>query len=152
MALQITGQVESVGPLKTIDTKDGSQIYRRELILDATRHDAYTGERSFENHPCIEFAGDKCELLNQVKKGDLVTVSFDVQGANYLDKDGNPANYTRCRGYKIEPLQKRQQTKLEGHQPTSGDYQSGQQPGRNQRPQQFRQPQRPEPLPFDPTH
>lgn len=105
MANQIIGKVFQIGDTKEIKSKDGSKTYyRRELVLDATRFDGLTGQRGYDNFPSIEFNGDNCHLLDQLKMGDVVTVSFDLQGTKY-EKDGQTRFFTSIRGYKVEPKQ-----------------------------------------------
>ena len=75
MANQIIGKVFQIGDTKEIKSKDGSKTYyRRELVLDATRFDGLTGQRGYDNFPSFEFSGDNCQMLNQFKPGDIVTV------------------------------------------------------------------------------
>ena len=107
MALTIIGRVHSVGNVISIASKSGGQPFlKREIVLDCTRFDPYTGERDkFENFPQFEFAGDKCSELDNVKAGDVVTISFDIQGSFYKGADGVEKNFTRVRGYKIEMKQ-----------------------------------------------
>lgn len=88
MANQIIGRVFYIGDTNSIKSKDGSKTYyKRELVLDATRFDGLTGQRGYDNFPSIEFSGDNCQLLDQLKMGDVVAVSFDLQGTKY-EKDG----------------------------------------------------------------
>lgn len=105
MANQIIGRVFYIGDTNSIKSKDGSKTYyKRELVLDATRFDGLTGQRGYDNFPSIEFSGDNCQLLDQLKMGDVVTVSFDLQGTKY-EKDGQTRFFTSIRGYKVEPKQ-----------------------------------------------
>ena len=104
MANQIIGRVFYIGDTNSIKSKDGSKTYyKRELVLDATRFDGLTGQRGYDNYPSI-FSGDNCQLLNQLKIGDVVVVSFDLQGTKY-EKDGQTRFFTSIRGYKVEPKQ-----------------------------------------------
>lgn len=131
MANQITGKVLSVGQPLQVPGKDPARpIIRRELIIDCTRYDPYTGERSkFENTPALEFSGDIVNELDGIAPGDVVTVSFDLTGTRYIDKTTKQQKiFTRVRPYKIE---KRQQV-AQAPQPAS--------------PQQYQ----PAPLPFPP--
>lgn len=132
MANQITGKVLSVGQPLQVPGKDPARpIIRREIILDCTRYDPYTGERSkFENTPALEFSGDIVNDLDSIAPGDVVTVSFDLTGTRYIDKTTKQQKiFTRVRPYKIE---KRQQV-AQAPQPAS--------------PQQYQ----PAPLPFPPS-
>lgn len=102
MANQITGSIQSIGPTLTIASKDNSRTFlRRELILDASRYDQYTGEK-MENVISIEFGGNKCSLLDSYAPGQLVTISFTLSGRNYIKPDGTQGNFTRVQGYAIE--------------------------------------------------
>ena len=108
MANQVTGRIVVLGNTEQLKSKDGSKTYyKRELVLDATKFDPYTGERSYENFPTFEFGGDKCAELDQFKIGEVVTVSFDLQGTKY-EKDGQTKFFTRVRGYKVERRQVQQ--------------------------------------------
>lgn len=106
MANTITGRIFELGMTQAIPTKTGSTITRREVILDCTRFDPYTGEKQFENFPAFEFSGEKCNELDAYKVGDIVTVSFDLTGSFY-ESNGVRKNFTRIRGYKVERLEKR---------------------------------------------
>lgn len=107
MALTITGKVHSVGSTQSIASKNGGQPFlKREIVLDATRFDPYTGERDkFENFPQFEFSGEKCSTLDKCNVGDVVTISFTLQGSFYKGQDGIERNFTRIRGYEIEVKQ-----------------------------------------------
>lgn len=104
MALKVIGKVHSVGKTQQIASKNGGQPFlKREIVLDATRYDGLTGERGYDNFPMFEFSGDKCAELDAFKRGDVVEVSFELQGSFYKDKDNVERNFTRVRAYKIEP-------------------------------------------------
>ena len=101
----ITGRVLSVGQPLQVAGKDPSRPFiKRELVLDCTRYDPYTGERSkFENTPLLEFGGDICKDLDGIRPGDVVTVSFDITGTKYQDKTTRQEKiFTRVRPYKVE--------------------------------------------------
>lgn len=106
MANTMTGRVLEIGDTLTIPTKGGSSITRRELILDCTRHDQYTGEKLFENHPAFEFSNNKCAELDNCAVNDIVTVSFDLMGRFYVAQDGTRRNMTSIRGYKVDVVRK----------------------------------------------
>jgi hypothetical protein len=108
MANQITGKVIAVAPIETITSQDPSKqpFQKRKLLIDCTRYDPYTGERGHENTPMLEFGGKGLEQLNQLinqglKKGDLVTIDFVVEGRNYKDQSGKTQNFTGVRPFAI---------------------------------------------------
>ena len=103
MANTVTGKIFSIGSTQTIPSKNGGQpFYKRDIVLDATRFDPYTGERGFENYPMFEFSGEKCKDLDGYQVGQVVTISFELQGSFFDASDGTKKNFTRVRGYKIE--------------------------------------------------
>ena len=105
MANQVIGRIYQIGVAEPIQSKNGSKThYKRELTIDATRFDPHTGQKAFENFPTFEFIGDKCQELDQYRVGDVVAVSFDIQGTRY-EKEGRTRFFNRVRGYKIEPKQ-----------------------------------------------
>lgn len=111
MANSISGRVIAVSPIQTVAASDPSKqpLKKRMVYLDCTRYDPYTGERSqYENKPLMEFSGDKVlekvnPKLDAIKAGDVVTISFDIQGMDYQDKaTGKKKNFTGIRCYDIE--------------------------------------------------
>ena len=109
MANQITGKILYIYPTQQLPSKDGSKTYlKRGIVIDCTRLDPYTGERGFENTPFLEFIGDKCAELDKFQVGHVVTISFDVQGTRYRNKDGVEQIFTRVQPYRIEPRQAQQ--------------------------------------------
>ena len=102
MENQIRGRVFSIGQTQSIQTKNGNSFTKREIVLDASKYDMYTGEKGYENYPMFEFTGEKCKDLDGYQVGQVVTISFDIQGVFYDDKDGIKKNITKVRGYKIE--------------------------------------------------
>lgn len=105
MANTITGRIHKITPTKAIvSDKTGNTYHKREIILDASRFDQYTGEKKFDNFPMLEFGGEEtCRQLDGYKEGELVTISFDLNGREYTDKQTGEVKYfTSVRGYKIE--------------------------------------------------
>ena len=103
MSNTITGKVLSIGEAVQIKTKNPDRpFYKREMVIDCTRHDPITGERStFENTPSLEFDGEQVGELDGYKIGDVVTITFEIVGRQYV-KDGVTRIFTRVRPYRIE--------------------------------------------------
>lgn len=134
MANTLTGKIIYIYPSQQIPSKDGSKtIVKRGIVIDCTRFDPYTGERGFENTPMLEFIGDRCAELDKFQVGQIVTISFDVQGTRYRNKDGVEQIFTRVQPYRIEPRQT-QQPAVPVQQPAS-------QPTYQQQPHNFPPPQ-----------
>lgn len=113
MANVINGRVIALSQVKEVASSDPSKpaIKKRELYMDCTRYDPYTGERSeYENKPLLEFGGDK--VLNKIEslglqQNDIVAVKFEVQGTPYKDKTtGKTKVFTSIRCYDIEVVRR----------------------------------------------
>lgn len=122
MSNQITGRLVAIGQTVQIPSKTGGNPFlKREFLLDATTHDPYTGERSqYENIVPLEVSGDKCAELDQFRIGDVITVSFALQGREWTNQDGQTKRMVSVRCYKLEtrkPIQQ-QQTVQPVQQPT----------------------------------
>jgi hypothetical protein len=113
MANQISGRVIAVSKVQTVASADPSKapLKKREIYIDCTRYDPYTGERSqYENKPLLEFGGDKLvEKLGalDLKEGDVVKVSFFIQGTPYKDQQGKTKVFTGIRTTDIEVIRKK---------------------------------------------
>ena len=126
MANQISGRVIAVSKLQTVASADPSKapLKKREIYIDCTRYDPYTGERSqYENKPLLEFAGDKVldkvsPVLDTLQKDDIVTISFELVGRQYKGKDNKTKFATGIRCYDIALTRKAggQQQYFDNHQ------------------------------------
>lgn len=108
MAFVLVGKVIAINREETVASKNDAtkSFNRRQLYLDCSRYDSITGEKLQENYPLLEFGGKGLEQLNALcqqglKKGDLVSIEFVVQGNNYKDAQGNTKNFTGIRPYSI---------------------------------------------------
>lgn len=109
MAFVLIGRIIAVDQQQTVASKnDASKTFqRRQVYLDCSRYDSITGEQLSENKPLLEFGGKGLDQLNELckqglKKGDLVSIEFAVQGNTYKDGQGNTKNFTGIRPYSIE--------------------------------------------------
>ena len=109
MAFVLIGRIIAVDQQQTIASKtDATKTFqRRQVYLDCSRYDSITGEQLQENRPLLEFGGKGLDQLNELvkqglKKGDLVSIEFAVQGNTYKDAQGNTKNFTGIRPYSIE--------------------------------------------------
>ena len=123
MPNQITGRLVYIGQPQEIPSKsDGNPFVKREFILDTTTYDPYTGERSqYENILPLEVSGDKCAELDNFRIGDVITVSFALQGREWTNQDGQVKRMVSIRCYKLEarkPVQQQQTVQQSTSQPT----------------------------------
>lgn len=107
--LEITGRVHSVGSTITINGKNGTPFYKRELFLDTTPYDRYTGQRSeYESFPKFEFRNNNCSKLDSVKVGDVVKVAFDITGRFYTNRDGQQSHMNSIDAFDVEVVRSEQ--------------------------------------------
>lgn len=140
MANQVSGRVIAVSQVQTVASADPQKapLKKREIYIDCTRYDPYTGQRSqYENKPLLEFAGDKTlekvnPILDQVQKDDIVTISFELVGRQFKGKDGKTVFTTAVRCYDVSITRKAagggQQTAQPAQQPYFDNHQPQQAP------------------------
>lgn len=121
MSNQITGRLIEISQTVQIPSKNGgSPFLKREFLLDATTHDPYTGERSqYENILPLELSGDKCSELDNFRTGDVITVSFALQGRSWTNQDGELKRMASIRCYKLEARKTFQQPGVQQDQQSS---------------------------------
>lgn len=136
MAFQISGIIQHIGNTESIPYQD-KVFKKRELVLDCSYRNQFTGQIERANYPKFEFTGNHVDDLNGFNMGDIVTVSFSLNGSR-SEKDGQVRYFTNVQGYKIEKYQSRYNQQQGGNQtaqaangnqptPTQGAYQSAQQ-------------------------
>ena len=109
MANQIIGQIATIGPVQNLTAKNGNAFQKRDVVINVRRFDPNTGEpvTDWENTPQLTFIGEKCRDLDRYQVGQMVVISFDLQGRKYTNSDGVTSIITEARPYKIEPYGQR---------------------------------------------
>lgn len=118
MAYKISGRVLHVGAPVNLSSKSGTQFTKRDLVITIRKFDPYTGVPSEEsdNTPKFTFMNSNCQLLDNIKVGDIVTVMFDVNGRSY-EKDGHIEYFTDLRPFKVEQQRQAYQQPQAASQP-----------------------------------
>lgn len=109
MANYITGRVIAVSAVQRTQPKDASKqpTEFKQLFIDCTRFDPYTGERSqYENTPLLDFQGENMKLLDNIKKDDIVQVAIDITGRKYTDEKGQTKIFNSIRPYQLRKLER----------------------------------------------
>lgn len=155
MANQVIGKIVSIGQTQNLTSKAGSAFQKRDVVINVQRYDPYTGlpATDWENTPKLSFMGEKCRELDRFQVGQMVVISFDLQGRKYETANKEFDIITEARPYRIElygqrPNQSAPQQAATPSQPQAPVY--PQQPampqGQMQQPQQ--QPYSPQPQGF----
>lgn len=116
MAFQISGIIQHIGNTESIPYQD-KVFKKRELVLDCSYRNQFTGQIERANYPKFEFIGSHVEDLNNFNPGEIVTVSFSLNGSR-SEKDGQVRYFTNVQGYKIEKYQSRYNQQQGANQPT----------------------------------
>lgn len=111
---KVYGRVIAVSKVQTVASAQAGRepFKKREIYIDCTRYDPYTGKRSeYENKPLLEFNGDKTlakvtPILDTLQKDDVVAISFDLQGRQITNQQGQKKFFTSIRCYAIEVVRK----------------------------------------------
>ena len=104
-ANQVIGQILTIGPTQSLATKKGTTFQKRDLVISVRRYDPNTGEpvTDWENTPKLSFTGEKCNDLDRFQVGQMVAVSFELQGRKYVNESTGVSDIiTEARPYKIE--------------------------------------------------
>lgn len=109
MANIISGQIIMLDEkAKQIQGKNGGNpLIKREFAIRALRFNPNDGtpELSEYNTPILEFQGQEpCKVLDQFKVGDVVKVSFAVEGRSAKNQDGSVKYFNTLRAYGIEKM------------------------------------------------
>lgn len=114
MAFQISGIIQHIGNTESIPYQD-KVFKKRELVLDCSYRNQFTGQIERANYPKFEFTSNHVDDLNDFNIGDIVTVSFSLNGSR-SEKDGQVRYFTNVQGYKIEKYQSRYNQQQGGNQ------------------------------------
>lgn len=112
MAFQISGIIQQIGNTESIPYQD-KVFKKREIVLDCSYRNQFTGQIERANYPKFEFTGLHVDDLNNFKIGDIVTVSFVLNGSR-SEKDGQVRYFTNVQGFKIEKYQSRFSNQQQG--------------------------------------
>ena len=104
-----SGIVLAVGQPQQLTSKGGKTFTKRSLYVDCTPHDGITGERSqYENKILFDFMESKTSLLDNIQVGQVVTISFDLQGSEITEPNGQVKYFVHVRPFKVEVRQAQQ--------------------------------------------
>ncbi len=88
--MEIAGKIKVINPTKEVS----DTFKKRELVV--------TTEEQYPQHILIDFIQDKCAVLDSYKVGEAVSVSINVRGKEYTNKNGEVSYFNQLQGWKIE--------------------------------------------------
>jgi len=95
--------MEVVGKIKVLsnEIQVTDSFKKRELVV--------TTDEQYPQHILIEFAQDKCDLLNDVSVGNDVKVSVNLRGREWVNPQGETKYFNQIQGWRVEKLDAEQQ-------------------------------------------
>ncbi len=88
MNLEISGKLYKIMPAQSGTGSKGNWV-KREFVIET--------QEQYPKKICFSAWNDKAELLNQLKEGDQVKVSFNLESREYMSKW-----YTDARAWRLE--------------------------------------------------
>lgn len=112
----MTGRVLLIGNVEEIPSKSGGEPFKKRVVVLNCTHSNF-GE-VYENYPSFEFSGKHVDDPADFAVGEIVTISFALQGTKYQKSANDPVKYfNTISGYKIEKYQRGGQTQQQAPPP-----------------------------------
>jgi len=89
--LKIKGTVYKVSQEEVKSEK----FKKREVILEVI-------EGTYKQHLTVQFSNAKCDLLNNVRQGDMISISINLKGRLWTGNDGIEKGFNTLEGWQIE--------------------------------------------------
>ena len=89
--LKIKGTVYKVSQEEVKSEK----FKKREVILEVI-------EGTYKQYLTVQFSNAKCDLLNNVRQGDMISVSINLKGRLWTGADGIEKSFNTFEGWQIE--------------------------------------------------
>ena len=89
--LKIKGTVYKVSQEEVKSEK----FKKRDVILEVI-------EGTYKQYLTVQFSNAKCDLLNNVRQGDMISVSINLKGRLWTGNDGVEKSFNTFEGWQIE--------------------------------------------------
>ena len=130
MANTMTGRVLLIGNTEEIPSKNGGEPFKKRVVVLNCTHSDFG--QVYENYPSFEFSGKHVDDPAGYAVGEIVTISFALQGNKYQKSANDPVKYfNTISGYKIEKYQRGGQTQQQAPPPQQGAQSPASQPGKD---------------------
>ncbi len=91
--MEVNGKIKVIGNTQEVS----ASFKKRELVV--------TTDEQYPQHILIEFAQDKCDLLNSYKVGQEVKVSINLRGREWTNPQGEVKYFNQIQGWRIEKVE-----------------------------------------------
>ena len=92
--MEVQGRIKMIDETKTY----GNNGFRKREVVVTT-------EEQYPQHILIEFVQDKCDLLNSFSAGQMVKVSINLRGREWVNPQGETKYFNSIQGWRVESLQ-----------------------------------------------
>lgn len=92
--MEVQGRIKLIGETATF----GNNGFRKREVVVTT-------EEQYPQHIMVEFVQDKCDLLNNYSVGQMVKVSINLRGREWVNPQGETKYFNSIQGWRIENLQ-----------------------------------------------
>jgi translation initiation factor IF-3 len=96
--MEVNGKIKVIGNTQEVS----ASFKKRELVV--------TTDEQYPQHILIEFAQDKCDLLNSYKVGQEVKVSINLRGREWTNPQGEVKYFNQIQGWRIEKVESSENT------------------------------------------
>jgi len=92
--MEIQGRIKMIDETKTY----GNNGFRkREVVI--------TTEEQYPQHILVEFVQDKTDLLNSYQVGQLIKISINLRGREWVNPQGETKYFNSIQGWRIENME-----------------------------------------------
>jgi hypothetical protein len=92
--MEVQGRIKMIDETKTY----GNNGFRKREVVVTT-------EEQYPQHILVEFVQDKCDLLNSYSVGQMVKISINLRGREWVNPQGETKYFNSIQGWRIENLQ-----------------------------------------------
>lgn len=90
--MEITGKVKVVNPEQQVS----ASFVKRELVI--------TTDEQYPQHILINFVQDKVDLIDKLQPGELVTVSINIRGREWINPQGEAKYFNDLQGWRVQKM------------------------------------------------
>lgn len=91
--MEVTGRIKVINPVQEVS----AAFKKRELVV--------TTEEQYPQHIMIEFTQAKVDDLNHFQIGEMVKVSINLRGREWVNPQGEAKYFNTIQGWRIERVQ-----------------------------------------------
>lgn len=91
--MEVSGKIKVINAIQEVN----ASFKKRELVV--------TTEEQYPQHILIEFAQDKCNMLDKYNVGDYVNVGINLRGREWTNPEGVTKYFNQIQGWKISKIE-----------------------------------------------